>query len=242
MLRRALAAGLAALALLSVPAGAAALQVAPVRIDIPAPGSASKITLRNAGKDQINAQVRVFKWTQVKGKDTLAETRDVVASPPILKLDGEKSNVVRIVRTAKGPVQGEEAYRLIVDELPGAAGKPGLSIKFVLRYSIPVFFRGAKQKGADLDWSVSTKGGQTTLVVANNGDSHLRISGLAMAPSGGKAVSFDEGLVGYVLAKSTARFAFKRALKGARAGGTVLITAEGNDGPVKATAEVRAAN
>ena len=161
---------------------------------------------------------------------------------PIVKLDGGKSNVIRIVRTAKAPVQGEESYRLIVDELPPAKGGAGLSIKFVLRYSIPVFFNSAQQKGADLSWSVSTKGGQTVLTAANTGDSHLRISGLSMTPAGGKTVSFGQGLVGYVLAKSTARFTLKQALKGARAGSTVEIMAEGNDGPVKATAEVRAAN
>lgn len=245
MLKRSLASGLMALMALctgAAPSSAASLQVAPIRLSIPAPGSASKITLRNTGQDQINAQVRIFKWTQVKGKDTLTETRDVVASPPIVKLDAGKSNVIRIVRTAKAQVQGEESYRLIVDELPPAKGATGLSIKFVLRYSIPVFFNSAQQKGADLSWSVSTKGGQTVLTAANTGDSHLRISGLSMTPAGGKTVSFGQGLVGYVLAKSTARFTLKQALKGASTGSTVEITAEGNDGPVKATAEVRAAN
>ena len=226
----------------AAPAGAASLQVEPVRLSIPPKNSAAKITLRNSGAEQINAQVRIFKWTQVKGKEALVETRDVVASPPIVKLDAAKSNVVRIVRTLKAPVAGEEAYRLIVDELPAAAGKTGLSINFVLRYSIPVFFNSATQADPKLKWSVSAKGGQTVLTIANTGGTHMKLSGLAMAPKGGASVSFAKGLVGYVLANSTARFTFKQALKGASPGSTVQITAEGNDAPVQAAAEVVAAN
>ena len=58
----------------------------------------------------------------------------------------------------------------------------------------------------------------------------------------GKVTSFGGGLVGYVLAGSDARFALKGALKGAKPGQSVLITAEGNDRPVQAHAEIRVAN
>ncbi|MFN0192863.1 MAG: molecular chaperone [Aestuariivirga sp.] len=234
--------GLLALGGMIAVAQAAALQVAPVRLDVPAPGAASKITLRNTGDTIVNAQVRVFRWTQVKGKDVLAETRDVVASPPIVKLDPAKSNVIRIVRTSKTPIQGEEAYRLIVDELPPAQGKAGLSINFVLRYSIPVFFNATAQKEAALDWSVRSQNGKTIVTVVNSGGNHLRLSGLSLKPEGGKPVDFRPGLVGYVLANSTARFELRKPVKGLRPGATVLLTAEGNDGPVQAKAEVAAAN
>jgi fimbrial chaperone protein len=223
-------------------AHAAALQVAPVRLDVPAPGAASKITLRNTGDSSIAAQVRVFRWTQVKGKDVLTETRDVVASPPIVRLEPEKSNVIRIVRTSKTPIQGEEAYRLIVDELPPAQDKSGLSINFVLRYSIPVFFNAKSQQPAALDWSVHSRKDKVILTVVNSGGNHLRLSGLSLKPDGGKPVDFGPGLVGYVLANSTARFELRKPVRGLRPGATVLITAEGDDGPVQAKAEVAAAN
>jgi fimbrial chaperone protein len=238
---RALAAGLLALAAIAQQASAASLQVAPVRLDVPAPGAATKITLSNTGDTEINAQVRIFKWTQAGGKDVLTPTRDVVASPPVLKLDPAKTNVVRIVRTTKAPVQSEEAYRLIVDELPPAKAQARFAINFVLRYSIPVFFDARQQAAPELSWTVSAKGGKTVLTVANTGG-HLRLSGLALQTPGGKLVSFGPGLVGYVLANSTARFELKRQLPGAAPGSTVLVTAEGNDGPVQATARVAAAN
>lgn len=221
---------------------AASLQVAPVRIEVPPKQAATKVMLRNTGEDEINAQIRVFKWVQVKGKDQLVETRDVVASPPIVKLMPNKGNTIRIVRTAKTPVQAEEAYRLLVDQLPPPANKPGMAISLVLRYSIPVFFNATNETGTQLNWTVEARGGQTVLTVTNKGDTHLRLAGLSMQTGKSAPQSFGPGLVGYVLGNSTARFSLRGALKGAKPGSTVLISAEGNDGPVQAKAEFRAAN
>ena len=103
----------------AVPAAALAssLQVAPVNIEVPAPGAASTITLKNSGSGSVNAQIRVFKWTQVDGKDQLVPTKEVVASPPAVKLGPGKSSVVRIVRRSKSPTATEESFRLVVDEV-----------------------------------------------------------------------------------------------------------------------------
>jgi fimbrial chaperone protein len=224
------------------PVAASSLQVSPVRLDLPANALASKITIRNMGQQGLSAQVRIFKWVQVKGKDQLVETRDVVASPPIVKLEPGKNNVIRVVRTAKQPVATEEAYRLIVDELPQAVGEAKKSVSFVLRYSLPVFFAASEPGKTTLTWSVEAHSKQTTLVVANPSNKHARITDLAMTLESGKTASFGNGLVGYVLANSTARFTFRQGLKGAGAGDTILIAAQNNDEPVKAAAKVRAAD
>lgn len=150
----------ATLAALVQPAAAASsLQVAPVRIDLPGGAAASKLTLSNGGDEPLQAQVRVFKWVQADGKDSLLETRDVVASPPMISLGAGKSNVIRVVRTAKSPIASEEAYRVFVDQLPSAPTKPASSVSFVVRYSIPVFFSPKNEKGPDLAWSVSASQG-----------------------------------------------------------------------------------
>ena len=48
---------------------AATLQVEPVLIDVTAPGAASTITLRNEAAAPINVQIRVYRWSQVDGKE-----------------------------------------------------------------------------------------------------------------------------------------------------------------------------
>src|SRR5215831_17602613 len=93
------------LVLMSLPtaAGAASLQVAPVTLEIPAPGASATLKLRNEGSAALNAQIRVFRWTEVNGEEKLEPTDDVVASPPIARLAPKADYVVRLVRLAKRP-------------------------------------------------------------------------------------------------------------------------------------------
>src|SRR5919108_454317 len=104
---------------------AAALQVEPVLIDVTAPGAASTITLRNEGTAPINVQVRIFRWSQIDGKESLEPTEDVVASPPAVTLSAKTNYITRIVRVTKRPVVGEESYRILVDQLPDATPQKG---------------------------------------------------------------------------------------------------------------------
>ena len=77
-----------ALLLLAAPAvsRAGTLQVEPVLIDVTAPGAASTVTLRNEGTAPINVQIRLFRWSQVDGKEKLEPTDEVVASPPAITM------------------------------------------------------------------------------------------------------------------------------------------------------------
>ena len=112
---------------------AASLQVAPLLVEVPAPGATSSLTLRNEGAKALNAQVRVFRWTQADGEDVLEPTDIVVASPPTAQLASRADYLVRLVRASRGAVTQEEAYRLIVDELPDAAREKSNVIQMLLR-------------------------------------------------------------------------------------------------------------
>src|ERR1044072_4726819 len=93
----------------AAPAGAGSLQVEPVLVDVAAPGGASTVTLRNEGTTPIDAQIRVYRWSLVKGKERLDPTDDVVASPPSVTLAPKGQYITRIVRVSKQPVVGEES-------------------------------------------------------------------------------------------------------------------------------------
>lgn len=218
------------------PVHASSLEMMPVLVNVPAPGSASTITLKNTGADSINAQVRVFKWTQHDGKDQLTPTRDVVASPPAVKIQAGKQTVVRVVRMSKAPVAGEETYRLVVDEVPKPpkSGKVGVGIS--LRYSVPVFFA---QAGAapDLQWKASIAGGSLLITGANAGSAHLRLADLQVS-AGGKTYTVAQGLAGYVLSGGKRAWKLKNGAK--FAGSTITIIAKGDNGPVNTSVQVGA--
>src|SRR5947209_5781253 len=170
----------------SAPASAGSLQVAPVLVDVTAPGAASTVTLRNEGTTPINAQVRVFRWSLVNGKEQLDPTDDVVASPPSVTLSPKGQYITRIVRVSKQPVVGEESYRLVVDQLPDLSQQRNGMVNLMVRYSIPVFFGAADKKNPSMAWSVSTSADKITLMARNNGERRLRISVLTLRYSGGR--------------------------------------------------------
>jgi len=158
------------------PARAGSLQVEPVLVDVTAPGAASTVSLRNEGTSPISAQIRVFRWSLVDGKEKLEPTDDVVASPPSITLTPNGQYVTRIVRVSKQPVTGEESYRLLVDQLPDLSQQKNGTVNLLMRYSIPVFFGASNKKNPTVAWSYAIKGDKITLTARNDGERRLRIS------------------------------------------------------------------
>src|SRR5438094_6012930 len=219
------------------PSWAASLQVAPVKVEVAAPGAATTLKLRNEGTTPLNAQIRVFRWSQVNGEDKLEPTNDVVASPPIARLAPKVDYTVRLVRVNKTPVAKEETYRLFVDELPDAANQRNRAVNLLLRYSIPVFFYPAAGNPPTLTWSVEQSGGKLAVVAKNSGDRHLRISNLKLRDEKGGTVSFGDGLSGYVLGGSTRRWVVASGKGSLSAGGNIAVSAQGDLGPINASAQ-----
>jgi fimbrial chaperone protein len=217
-------------------AQAASLNVAPVTIEVAAPGATAILTLRNDGERPLNAQIRVFRWTQVDGEEKLVPSEDVVASPPVVSLQAKADYTVRIVRVTKGAVSGEEAYRLIVDELPDPARQRNGVVNIVLRYSVPIFFTTVLSADPKLNWEIQQRDGRAFVVASNSGARRVRISRLKIQDAKGATASFGDGLTGYVLGQSTMRWAFPRNAPKFNAGGSAVISAQGDIGPINTTA------
>lgn len=203
-LRQLLLAGLGA-TLLPGAAAASDLRVAPVVV-APLPGSeTSTITLSNEGKTPVKAQVRVMRWQQQDGKETLTPADHLVASPPFVTLQPSQSYLVRLVHTGEPLPAGEDSYRVLVDELPEpGAAQPG-TVNLVVRQSLPAFFSKTAQRIPDVDWQIVKDGNQFWLTAANSGNRRMRLSDLNLTVNG-QQVYHQSGLVGYVLADSKMRW------------------------------------
>jgi fimbrial chaperone protein len=212
---------------------AASLQAAPVLVEVPAPGATATLKLRNEGAKPLDAQIRIFEWTQVDGEDVLKPTNDVAASPPIASLQPNADYTVRVVRTKKEPAMKEEAYRLLIDELPGpATGQTAVNI--ALRYSIPVFFTVPGGAAPKLSWTLQQRANKPVLVASNIGDRRIRLSKLKVTDGKGAVANFGDGLAGYVLSHASKNFAVPASAKGFGAGGLASISAQGDLGPIDA--------
>lgn len=230
----------ASLTLSTAVALAASLQVSPVLVQVPAPAKTTILKLKNIAATPMTAQVRVYKWVQQDGTDKLIESKDVVASPPMATVKPNGDFVIRLVRLSKAPMAGEESYRLLIDEVPEDSKTSGAAIKFAFRYSIPVFFGLKPDTKPALDWSIENRGGKAVMTIRNTGGRRARLADLNIVSSSGQPVFARGGLLGYVLAGSTASWPLKNS-KGLTQGSSVEITALTEDGSLQAKIQVGAA-
>jgi fimbrial chaperone protein len=214
-------------------AKANALRVAPILLDVTAPGATTTLNLRNEGERNLHVQMRIFRWTGTQSEPVLEPTSDVVVSPPAAMLAPGTEYVVRVVRVTRQPVSGEESYRVLVDEIPDAAADRANTVRFALRYSIPVFFSEASASAANLSWSMALKGNAVVLTASNSGGRRARLAGLKLIDSDGTILVQRAGLFGYALGRSATAWTLPVARKGVPRG-PLRVVAESETGAINA--------
>ena len=235
-----------ALALACAPAGASGLQVAPISLQLGAQQTADGLWLSNTGNAPLQAQVRVYHWSQQNGEEQLEPSRGVMISPPMLKLGPGARQLVRVIRAGAPPQGREDAYRVVIDELPveiPATGAPETNavddakrgLQFVLRYSVPVFLApaGVVTPAPELKGSIVRDGEHTLLEVGNTGAMHAQLGNLVHLDAQGKRSELVSGLLGYVLAGQTMRWSLDAAKDSLASGGRLQSRINGE--PVEQT-------
>jgi fimbrial chaperone protein len=224
---------------MAAPASAAQLRVEPVLLELNEPTAASTLSVRNEESFDVAVQTRVFRWSQTDGTETLEPTTDVAASPPIVRLVPGADYTVRVVRTSRQPIQGEESYRVIVDQLPDERRPQRTNVAILVRQSIPVFFRARQLTSPHVTWSIDKEHDRLVITGTNSGDERLRVASLRLRDAAGLSISFGNGLVGYVLGRASMRFIVPNPPRGFGANGAVSVSAESNNGAVHAMAPLR---
>ncbi|VVD63990.1 fimbrial biogenesis chaperone [Pandoraea anhela] len=185
----------------------ATLQVSPVIVNILPSQPATTLTLGNSGDLPIHGQLRLYAWTQRNGDNVLTPTQALIASPPILRIEPGERQIVRLVHVARKPDGNEQSYRLLVDELPSAEATPSDGVSIRLRYSLPVFVQTSHSRAPSLHFDVRMAQGE--LEVRNDGERHAQLGATRVLDASGRSVELTRGLLGYVLAGQSRRFAVR---------------------------------
>lgn len=165
----------------------------------------------------------MLRWRQANGRDILETTGDVVASPPMLRLQPGRPQTVRIVRISTQPLVGEESYRVLVDELPTRGKSSGDTVRLVIRYSLPVFFQAAAATRARVSWTVRYQRGVFTLMADNRGATRSQVAAIEVVDAAGRVFRLSDGLAGYVLGGNSATWSLpSRSERAPKAGSGFL--------------------
>lgn len=198
---------------------AATILLWPIDPWLAAETNATELWIQNQGNTPTTMQVRIVRWQQNGGFERYQSQQDVVASPPIVRIEKGNKQLIRLIKQSSVPRGVEQAYRIIVDEIPqpDSSDKPQMGLKVQMRYSLPLFVYGqgiqtfaqeehhARAETAKLRWRVVSAEGQSQLEVRNDNDVHVRLSKVTLRQNGAQH-TMAPGLLGYVLPGSTRRW------------------------------------
>ena len=163
----------------ATPATSGDLRLEPVSLTLGPGEEATSLWLSNTGRQPLQAQVRLFSWTQDGGGEVLQATRELAVSPPLLEVPPLGRQRVRVVRLAGSTISAETAYRLVVDELPPDSPPAAGGQASLLRYSIPVFIQPSAAAKPRLSARIDEDAaGNRLLRLQNSGDRHARVAAL----------------------------------------------------------------
>ncbi|PRD15786.1 protein CsuC [Pantoea coffeiphila] len=181
----------------------------PIDPKIASDEKATELWMENRGDSTTLMQVRVFLWQQQDGQDRYQTQQQVLASPPMVRIEPGKKQLIRLVKQTPVPAGEETAFRILIDEIPTpqpqntAQNQAGLN--FQMRYTVPLFVYGngasATSSKPQLAWQLVNKNGHQALEVTNSGSGHARLSHVSL---GGRSIS--DSLLGYVLPHSSNTF------------------------------------
>lgn len=181
----------------------------PIDPKIASDEKATELWMENRGDNTTLMQVRVFLWQQQDGQDRYQTQQQVLASPPMVRIEPGKKQLIRLVKQTPVPAGEETAFRILIDEIPSPqaqnAAKNQAGLNFQMRYTVPLFVYGngasATSAKPQLAWQLVNRDGHQALEITNRGSGHARLSRVSL---GGRSVS--DSLLGYVLPYSSNTF------------------------------------
>jgi len=216
---------------------ASALSLSPIHIYLSAKKPITTLRIKNISRRQgIVLQLRAFKWGQQHGKNKFARTKDILISPPIIKIDPGTMQIVRIGLRHPVATHKELSYRLIAQEVPPPMKNDFSGLEVVLRESLPIFVEpvlGKKPNVAALQWQARVmKDNKIQLTLHNEGGMHVEVSKLVLAKPGTSKPIVAQEAFAYVLPNQTHRWLIKPTVEPGAAVKQLRLTADTDWGNV----------
>ena len=167
------------------PAHAGSFSVSPTRIEL-APGQRTAVvTVRNADSAPLTIQAQLVAWTQEAGEESYADTRDILATPPVFTIPPNSEQVIRVALRSAPDATIEKAYRVFLQEIPGATKAEGNALNIALRVGVPLFVSPTQKASGKLEWTARPQAdGKLHVEAMNSGTAHVQVTGFEVSLEG----------------------------------------------------------
>ena len=216
---------------------AGSFTVNPVRVTLSPTQRVAAITVSNHGAEASVIQLETSRWTQQDGKDSLAPSNEILATPPIFTLAPGASQIVRVGLRRAPDAQHELTYRLVLREVPPP--QPiAQGLRVALAISMPVFVVSAHPSFSNLAWrAVRLADGRIQLQATNTGSAHVQIGSLELSSAPSASPIVRQSVATYVLPGNTRSWTFKTTA-GVAAGSILQLHATTDSGDLQAKVAV----
>lgn len=172
---------------LSCEAMAGSIVLNKVRVDLSKDSPVDTLTLQNTSDEIANLQIKPMRWTQENGEDVYEKSDKILVSPPLLKIQSSKSQVLRIV-SKSFDANKELAFRVYVEDIMPKTQKPGV-VQVKMRLGVPVYVAPLNPV-VNATWKLQNSTGRNARVeVKNNGNVHIQFNSVTLAdPANGENV------------------------------------------------------
>jgi fimbrial chaperone protein len=209
-------------------APAATLDVRPTLLQLLPGQKVGVLYLVNQDDAPHTYQIKAFRWLADGTEQRQEPTDEIIANPAIVTLAPKQTQIVRYgLRAASGAP--EQAFRVIVDEVPQQAAQNGSGLSVLLRVSLPLFVRNVVQPPPpQLAASWREVEHSLHVEIANRGAYTTRVVEAKVAGEGGPA-GLDLAQLHYVLPGGSTDFVFKLTTAWAPRRASVTLTTDGGD-------------
>lgn len=168
----------------------AAIQIESSRVIYSGEYKSASLTLHNASEKNYIVQT----WLD---EDSNKPGKEMVVTPPVLKVKADQSAVLRFIYSGKGlPTDRESLYWINVQEIPPRASEPNV-MQLAIRTRLKLFYRpvGLNVKLEDQIRHLKFIKKSDALVVKNDGPLHISLSQLIIQPPKSKELKLTAPMI-----------------------------------------------
>lgn len=184
----------------SSPVLSAVIKISPMQLEISQDSKTAVLTLTNAADEPVVLQMEAKEWKQENGKDNYLSTKDVIITPPLVRIGPQEKQIVRLSMRKQHPTSQEVGYRLFLDEIPQPSSKKKPGIQTILSISLPLFVKPAQPIEAIPSWSISRVDPSTIrMSLLNKGSAHLKVTKVRLQAKNNTKPIVEREVLDYIL-------------------------------------------
>lgn len=171
--------------LLAGPAAhAAELALMPVVVNLDRTNDRSTVQVLNKGREAVLLQADAITWTREGGQDRDGATDDLIVNPPLFTLQPGQTQVVRVGLRRGAATEREQAYRMVLREVPTARADDSLrvsgQVRVLVTLRVPVYV-APRQVQHDVRWQAHRDAsGDVVTQISNHGNVHTKVGRLRL--------------------------------------------------------------